>query len=113
MVEDNRDVLDAVLSLLEFCGYHAKGVTGMSEKTRDEVTAGNYDMLILDVMLSGSDGRDIAKSFRSRKETKNIPILMISASPDLKTSALQSGASDFLPKPFGVNEMRQKIEQYL
>lgn len=113
VVEDNRDVLDAVLSLLEFCEYDAKGVTGMDEEIINEVTSGNYDMLILDIMLSGSDGRNIAKEFRSRKETSDIPILMISASPDLKASALEAGATDFLSKPFGVHEMKQKIEQYL
>ncbi len=113
VVEDNHDVLNAILSLLEFCGYRAKGVKSMNEETENEVTSGDYDLVIMDIMLSGSDGRNITKNFRSRKETSDIPILMISASPDLKSSALEAGATDFLPKPFGVNEMRQKIEQYL
>lgn len=113
VVEDNHDVLDAILRLLEFCGYHAKGVKDMNNETLEEVASGDYDLLILDIMLAGRDGRNIAKKFRSRKETENIPILMISASPDLKSSALEAGANDFLPKPFGMNEMKQKIEQYL
>lgn len=113
VVEDNREVLNAIQSLLEFCGYHSKCVDSLSEETAEEVKSGNFDLIILDVMLSGSDGRTITRKFRSKKETRDIPILMISASPDLKSSALEAGANDFLPKPFGVKEFKQKVEQYL
>jgi len=69
------------------------------------------DLLLLDIWMSGEDGRDICKKLKHTDATKNIPVIMISASRDIKESALESGADDFLAKPFEMNELLEKIEK--
>lgn len=113
VVEDNQDVLNGIMNLLKYCGYHSKGILKMDTETDEEIKAGNFDLLIFDIMLSGADGRNLTRRIKSRKENRETPILLISASPDLKLSALNAGASDFLPKPFGLEELREKVEENL
>lgn len=113
VVEDNQDVLDGIINLLDYCGYKSRGVLKIDDETDQEIKAGDYDLLILDVMLSGTDGRNLTREIRKKKENEETSIILISASPDLKQSALNAGANDFLPKPFGLEELRQKVEQNL
>lgn len=111
VVEDNEDVLDGITNLLDYCGYKSRGVLKIDNETDREIKSGVYDLLILDVMLSGADGRNLTREIRNREENRQIPIILISASPDLKSSALRSGANDFLPKPFGLDDLRKIVEQ--
>lgn len=113
VIEDNKDVLDGIMSLLEFCGYQHEGVTQFNKEVFEKLKAGAYSLIILDMMLSGSDGRDLAREFKSSEETREVSILMISAYPEVEASAKKAGADDFLQKPFGLDELRQKVEQYL
>jgi CheY-like chemotaxis protein len=60
--------------------------------------------------MSGEDGRDICKKLKQDPLTKNIPVIMISASRDIKESAMEAGADDFLAKPFEMDDLLKKIE---
>ena len=70
------------------------------------------DLLLLDIWMSGEDGRDICKKLKQSELTKNIPVIMVSASKDIKESALAAGADDFLAKPFEMNELLGKIKMF-
>ncbi len=67
------------------------------------------DLIIFDVLLSGKDGRDIARKLKKQTNTRNIPVLMFSALPDVKKSVLEAGADDFLAKPFEIDDLLQAI----
>ncbi len=70
------------------------------------------DALLLDVWMSGQDGREICKFLKNRSNTKHIPIIMISASKDVAASVKAAGADDFLTKPFEMDELIKKVKKY-
>jgi CheY-like chemotaxis protein len=71
------------------------------------------DLLLLDIWMSGIDGRDICKELKQKENTKKIPIVLISASREIERSALEAGADDFLAKPFEIDDLLEKIEKHL
>lgn len=109
IADDDPGIVDAVEMLLEFEGYEVTSTVDGSTvlDMKEELP----DLLLLDIWMSGEDGRDICKKLRHTDATKNIPVIMISASRDIKESALASGADDFLAKPFEMNELLEKIEK--
>lgn len=113
VIEDNKDVLGGILELLEYSGYKPTGSPEFSDKIFEQFKAGYYDLLILDIMLSGTDGRELAKRLKSVSETKNIPIILISAYTNLEDTVKESMADDFLQKPFGLEELQEKVEPFL
>lgn len=68
------------------------------------------DLLLLDIWMSGQDGRQICKALKSRSETKDIPVIMISANKDTEKFSKQAGANDFISKPFEMDELLTKVQ---
>ena len=73
------------------------------------------DLIILDVMMPNMDGFEVAKILAGAKETKKIPIIMLSSATQFKDrmKGLESGAADYITKPFDKNELVAKVESYL
>lgn len=113
VVEDNSEVLDVIIKILEYAGYKPQGLTRYNELVWENIENTHPKLIILDVMLNGADGRDLARELKNSKETENVPILMISAYTNVKPSVLKAGADDFLAKPFGMEELIQKVETNL
>jgi len=114
VVDDDPDILDALQMTLEDAGYSVttteKGE--YAENLRD--TNGNLPhLIILDVLLSGRDGRTICQRLKRQENTKHIPIIMISAHPNARQSVKDVGADDFLAKPFDIDELLAMVAQYL
>ncbi len=113
VVDDDPDILDALRLALEDGGYEVttteKGE--YAENLRD-TNGGLPDVILLDVLLSGKDGRIICQRLKSRDDTKHIPVLMMSAHPNAQQSVKAVGADDFLAKPFDVDELLEKIAEY-
>jgi DNA-binding response OmpR family regulator len=109
IADDDPGIVDAVGMLLEFEGYHVSAtVDGATVLDMQEELP---DLLLLDIWMSGEDGRDICRQLKATHSTKNIPIIMISASRDIAGSAMQAGADDFLAKPFEMDVLLSKIEK--
>jgi len=70
------------------------------------------DILLLDMLLSGQNGREITKQLKSQDSTKYIPIILFSAYPSAEDDARRVGADDFIAKPFDIDVLLAKIEQY-
>lgn len=104
VVDDDPDILDALAFMLEDEGYRVqtseKG--DYAESLRDG-NGGLPDLIILDVLLSGKDGRTICRKLKSQDETRHVPIVMISAHPDAERSVKEVGADAFVAKPFSVD----------
>lgn len=110
VADDDPGILDAVGMMLEMEGYKVNStLNGNTILTQSELP----DVYILDIWMSGSDGRDLCKKLKSEERTKHIPVILISASNDLKRSAETAGADDFLAKPFDIDALLQKIETVL
>jgi DNA-binding response OmpR family regulator len=114
IIDDNVDILDAMKFTLEGEGYEitisekADYIENLLYATGDLPT-----LIILDVLLSGIDGRDICKKLKSNKETKHIPIIMISAHPDAEKSLKEVGSDAFLAKPFELIDLLAVIRKYI
>lgn len=67
------------------------------------------DLFILDRQLTGVDGIDLCKIIKERPATKNIPVIIISASPSIERIALSAGADEVLEKPFSINDLREAV----
>ena len=113
VVDDDPDILDALRFMLEDSGYEVKTTEkGEYAENLHDTNGGLPDVIILDVLLSGKDGRLICQKLKSQEETKRIPIIMISAHPNAKYSVSAVGADDFLAKPFDMDELLAKIAKY-
>ncbi len=113
VVDDDPDILDALKFLLEFDGYEVKTTEKgeYAENLRD-TNGGLPDLIILDVLLSGKDGRLICQKLKSQLDTKHIPIIMISAHPNAKQSVAAVGADDFMAKPFDADELLSMVMKH-
>src|SRR5262245_8039248 len=69
------------------------------------------DLFILDKQLSGVDGLEVCRFLKSQDSTKNIPVIMISASPYAKKNADESGADEFIEKPFRTKTLIELMEK--
>lgn len=110
IADDDLGIVDAVEMLLEYKGYQVRTA---SENTLVRIMEELPDVLLLDIWMSGEDGLEICKTLKSQELTKDMPVLMISASKDIEHSALNAGADDFLAKPFEMTHLLDKIELML
>lgn len=108
LVEDERRMAQALCEILRQENYevdhYADGISGL-----DAVLSDIYDIIILDVMLPGMNGYDIAR--KARAEGIHTPILMLTAKSELddKVTGLDSGADDYLTKPFMTKELLARL----
>lgn len=109
IADDDAGIVDSISMMLEVMGYDVD-YTYDGAKVVDALK-NHPDLILLDIWMSGQDGREICKKIKSNIQTKNIPILMISASRDIKQSALDAGADDFMEKPFEMNTLMTKVDQ--
>ena len=111
VVDDDPDILEALKVMLEDQGYKVE--TASNGNILQFLNATNLpSVIVLDVLISGMDGRDIAETLRKQKETKNIPIVMISANPGAAIDCVKRGANAFLAKPFDIDDLLSVIHQY-
>ncbi|MDV7211489.1 response regulator transcription factor [Azotobacter beijerinckii] len=113
VIEDNRDILANVLDYLELKGYTVDcaqdGLSGLHL-----AVTGQYDLIVLDVMLPGIDGYQLCERLRNDAGSET-PIIMLTArdSLDDRLQGLAKGADDYLLKPFALSELVARIEAVL
>ncbi len=113
-IEDDNSIRELVIYTLNSSGLEAVGFNKPSEFWRAmEVTLPN--LILLDIMLPEEDGLEILRKLRSTVSTKKLPIIMLTAkgSEYDKVVGLNSGADDYIPKPFGMIEMIARIKALL
>ncbi len=111
VADDNQAIGDALQAMLEDVGYHVTTTT--DGKTVERLQKDFPDLILLDIWMSGTDGRDICNQLKNQTTTKHIPIIMISANTNGKQIAKKAGADDFVAKPFEINDLLAKIEKHL
>lgn len=112
IIDDDPDILEAIQMILESEGYSSNATT-KGDEVYTKVHKYKPNIIILDVLLSGNDGRTICKNLKNDVNTKNIPIIMISAHPAAKESIKECGADDFIPKPFSISTLLEKIKIHI
>jgi len=114
IIEDDLKIAEAIRAGLEKVGYAIDHIAdGEAGQRRIEINHADYDLVILDLMLPGKDGFQICKNIR--EQHLNIPILVLTAklSTEDKVNALDSGADDYLVKPFSFEELLARVRAIL
>ena len=112
VVDDDIDILSVMEILLTMKGFEVE-VTAKGENTFPKIESFKPDLILLDVLISGHDGRTICRNLKSNNETKHIPVIMFSAHPGAANTISEYGADDFISKPFDVTNLLQKVNQQL
>lgn len=112
VVDDDTDILSVMEILLTMKGFEVE-VTAKGENTFPKITTFRPDLILLDVLISGHDGRTICKQLKTDEATKHIPVIMFSAHPGAAATIADYGADDFISKPFDVNNLIQKVNSQL
>ena len=113
LIEDHRDIAEMVLAYFEGKGfevdYAADGVTGLHLAVSNV-----YDTIVLDLMLPGMDGLELCHKLR-HEARKDTPVIMLTARDTLndKISGLNTGADDYLVKPFAIQELEVRVRSLI
>lgn len=111
VADDDPSILEAIQMILEDAGYEVS--TTVDGETVYKMEKEYPDLLLLDIWMSGQDGRDICKFLKSRESTKDIPIIMISANKDTQEIAKKAGADDFIVKPFEMKDLLAIVAKHI
>lgn len=108
LAEDERALSKAVVKIFEKNNYSADAVYN-GEDALDYLQSGCYDVAVLDIMMPKMDGITVLKKIR--EQGNRIPVLMLTAKSDIedRVLGLDSGANDYLPKPFDTRELLARI----
>jgi len=112
IVDDDLDILEAVQLILETSGYKVDK-TSQGNEVQNKIETFKPDLILLDVLLSGYDGRQIAKILKNNVKTKDIPIIVLSAHPSASKSLDPIGVDGFLAKPFDMDDLLGKISSLI
>ncbi len=110
VVEDDNEMLNLLKLTLEMEDYVVEGINNGKE-TFEKVYAFQPDLIVLDILLNGEDGRKICRSLKKHEDFKYIPVVMMSAYVLAEASAKESGADAFYSKPYDMGEFCMKIDQ--
>ena len=113
-VEDDDNIRELVIYTLETTGLKARGFADGSA-FMEALAFDTPELILLDIMLPGDDGLELLKKLKSSLKTKNIPVIMVTAkgSEYDKVVGLDSGADDYVTKPFGMMELVSRIKAVL
>jgi DNA-binding response OmpR family regulator len=111
IIDDDEDI-SAMLFLLLRKDFDVAVVT-KSEDIFPRIKSFQPDIILLDVFLTGYDGRVICKQLKFHPDSKHIPVIMVSGHDNVSETVEQYGANDFIQKPFKGEELLEKIKGHL
>lgn len=113
-VEDDANIRELIEYTLSSTGFSVKGFEN-GQSFFEQLKSSVPDMVLLDIMLPDTDGMEILKRLRSNSETKDIAVIMLTAKSERmdKIRGLDTGADDYIAKPFDVLELISRIKAVL
>lgn len=112
IIDDNEDIVFMLEAMLKLKGYKIDVKTN-PERLEDYLHSTKPDVILMDMLLSGSDGREICMQLKANDSFADIPVIMISAHPTAKDDCLEAGADFFLAKPFDMKNLYAKVLEAL
>lgn len=114
IVEDDKNISEIESFALKNAGHETMEFPDGKSFSR-ELMEKNPDLILLDIMLPDEDGLTILKNLRERRETRKIPVIMVTAKTTEidKVKGLDNGADDYMTKPFGVMELVSRVKALL
>ncbi len=113
-VEDDNNIRDLVVYTLSHSGFEVQGFRS-AEEFFSAFRQSAPELVLLDIMLPGKDGIEILKELKTNKITAGIPVIMVTAKGTEydKVIGLDSGADDYIAKPFGMMELLARVRALL
>jgi DNA-binding response OmpR family regulator len=109
IIDDDPDLRTVMNISLKKHGYTVD-TASKKEEVHNKLLEFNPNIVLLDVMLSGSDGRNICREIKGMEQMKDVSIIMVSAHPGAAENISSYGADDFIAKPINVEMLIQKVE---
>jgi DNA-binding response OmpR family regulator len=114
LVDDDEDLVQALEFSLRQQNYGVvKAINGAEAVTKSFDL--QPDLILLDIMMPNLDGLTACRAIKTMERTKDIPVVMLTAKGDIETikAAFKVGADDYIVKPFGMDKVLKKIEEFL
>jgi two-component system phosphate regulon response regulator PhoB len=114
IVDDEPPIREVIRFALEAADYQALEA-GHAEEARKQIIAENPDLILLDLMLPGKSGLELARQLKQNSKTRELPIIMLTARSQErdKVAGLEIGADDYITKPFSPRELLARIKAVL
>jgi DNA-binding response OmpR family regulator len=112
IAEDDSAISEVLTIVLQEAGYSVHLVSSYDE-ILPMVGKKHVGLVLLDVWFNGKNSADLCKQIKLNPTTKNIPVIILSASSELETIAKQVHADDVLAKPFEIDALVEKVKNYL
>ena len=117
LVDDDRDIVDAIAFVLKQAGYDVE-VAYDGQQGLEKVAANKPNIIVLDVMMPVLNGYETCKKLKASQETRDIPVIMLTAVASMVTSTqfshrdmMESDAEDYMPKPVDPKLLMERIEK--
>lgn len=111
IADDDPGIRDIFKIILVKAGYDIEVKEDASEIFKNKFRV--PDLFLIDRLLSGIDGLDVCRYLKGNERTSQIPVVMVSASPEIGVLAVKAGADDFVEKPFDLAHLLKVIERNL
>lgn len=112
IIDDDPDIRTVMNILLKKQGHEVE-TAAKEPEAFEKIKQFNPSVILLDVLLSGADGRQICKDIKANAATRNIPVIMFSAHPGAADKIDTYGADDFIAKPINADLLLEKIARQL
>jgi len=111
VAEDDKAIIDVVTIILENEGYEV--FTADQESViNSTIKQHKPDVILLDIWLYGEDGVQIARNIKTKSETKDIPVILMSASNETEKITKEAKADGFLLKPFNIDDLLHTVRKH-
>jgi DNA-binding response OmpR family regulator len=108
VVDDDLDILALVETILSMNNFDVEAISRWQE-INTKMAEFRPNLVLLDVMLGGADGREICKKLHLDEKTQDIPVVLFSANPEMGKYIKECMAQDFVPKPFEISNLIKTI----
>lgn len=107
--DDDEGVLDMLELMLEDSGFSTVAVKN-SLQIYEEIRNARPDLVVLDLWMPVLSGDQVLRALRNNPDTKNLPVIVISASREGERIAREAGASGFIAKPFDIDQLIDRVQ---
>jgi len=112
LIDDDPDIRTVMGMVLKREGYEVE-TASRREEALAKIAAEKPSLILLDVLLSGSDGRELCRQLKADDDTRHIPVIMFSGHPGAALQFESYGADDFITKPFHTETLLEKLSRQM
>lgn len=110
LIDDDPDVRTVVGAALAKHGYDV-AASSRKEEALAKIAQEEFSLVLLDVLLSGTDGREFCRELKTAEATRHVPVIMFSGHPGAAQNYRSYGADDFMAKPLNTDDLLAKVAQ--